>query len=153
HPATLDTEGLRAAALYYAGRQDEALAAFRAAVPKMIQASRVNDSGDNAPIMREMQMRFVLETYITLLSESRDAAAAGEAFALADVIRGQSVQRALAQSAARVSVRNPALADLVRREQDARSQINALFALIASIQAAPADQRDDKAAAALRAQV
>jgi CHAT domain-containing protein len=153
HPATLETDGLRAAALYYAGRKDEALAAFRAAVPKLIQASRVSDSGDNAPILREMQMRFVLETYIGLLSESRDAAAAGEAFALADVIRGQSVQRALAQSAARVSVRDPALADLVRREQDARSQINALFALIANIQSAPADQRDDKAAAALRAQV
>lgn len=153
HPSTLETQGLRAAALYYAGRKDESLAAFREAVPKLIQASRVNDSGDNAPILREMQMRFVLETYIGLLSERRDAAAASEAFELADVIRGQSVQRALAQSAARVSVRDPALADLVRREQDARSQINALFALIANIQAAPADQRDDKAASALRAQV
>jgi CHAT domain-containing protein len=153
HPSTLDAQGLRAAALYYAGRKDEALAAFRATVPKLIQASRVSDSGDGAPILREMQLRFVLETYIGLLSESKDAAAAGEAFALADVIRGQSVQRALAQSAARVSVRDAALADLVRREQDARSQINALFALIANIQAAPADQRDDKAAAALRAQV
>jgi CHAT domain-containing protein len=153
HPATLETQGLRAAALYYAGRKDEALAAFRDAVPKLIQSSRVSDSGDSAPILREMQMRFVLETYVTLLSENRDAVAAGEAFALADVIRGQSVQRALAQSAARVSVRDPALADLVRREQDARSQINALFALIANIQAAPADQRDDKAASALRAQV
>ncbi|HLJ19168.1 MAG TPA: CHAT domain-containing tetratricopeptide repeat protein, partial [Stellaceae bacterium] len=153
HPGTLDAQGLRAAALYFAGRKDEALAAFRAAVPKLIQASRMSDSGDNAPILHEMQMRFVLETYVGLLSESRDAAAASEAFGLADVIRGQSVQRALAQSAARVSVRDPALADLVRREQDARSQINALFALIANIQAAPADQRDDKAAAALRAQV
>lgn len=153
HPSSLETQGLRAAALYHAGRKDEALAAFRDAVPKLIQASRVSDSGENAPILREIEMRFVLETYVTLLSESRDAAAASEAFALADVIRGQSVQRALAQSAARVSVRDPALADLVRREQDARSQINALFALIANIQAAPADQRDDKAAAALRAQV
>ena len=153
HPATLETEGLRAAALYYAGQKSEALAAFRAAVPKLIQASRVSDSGEGAPILREMQLRFVLETYIGLLSESRDAAAAGEAFALADVTRGQSVQRALAQSAARVSVRDPALADLVRREQDTRSQINALFALISNIQAAPADQRDDKAAAALRTQV
>jgi len=153
HPATLETEGLRAAALYYAGQKSEALTAFRAAVPKLIQASRVSDNGEGAPILREMQLRFVLETYIGLLSESRDATAAGEAFALADVIRGQSVQRALAQSAARVSVRDPALADLVRREQDAQSQINALFALIANIQAAPADQRDDKAAAALRTQV
>jgi len=153
HPATLEADGLRSAALYYAGRKDEALAAFRAAVPKLIQASRVSDSGENAPILREMQMRFVLEAYIGLLSESRDAAAAGEAFALADVIRGQAVQRALSQSAARVSVRDPALADLVRREQDARSQVNALFALLANVQAAPADQRDDKVLSNLRAQV
>jgi CHAT domain-containing protein len=153
HPSTLDTDGLRAAALYFSGRKDDALTAFRSAVPKLIQASRVSDSGEGAPILREMQLRFVLETYIGLLSESRDAAAAGEAFALADVIRGQAVQRALAQSAARVSVRDPALADLVRREQDARAQVSALFALITNIQAAPADQRDDKAVAALRAQV
>ncbi len=153
HPATVEAEGLRAAALYFAGQKGEALAAFRSAVPKLIQASRINDSGEGAPILRELQLRFVLETYIGLLSESRDAAAASEAFALADVIRGQAVQRALAESAARVSVRDPALADLVRREQDARSQINALFALIANIQSAPADQRDDKAVSTLRTQV
>jgi CHAT domain-containing protein/tetratricopeptide (TPR) repeat protein len=153
HPVAVETEGLRAAALYFAGQKGDALTAFRAAVPKLIQGSRINDNGEGAPILREMQLRFVLETYIGLLSENRDAAAAGEAFAVADVIRGQAVQRALSESAARVSVRDPALADLVRREQDARSQVNALFALLASVQAAPADQRDDKAAAALRAQV
>jgi tetratricopeptide (TPR) repeat protein len=153
HPVTVETEGLRAAALYFAGQKGESLTAFRAAVPKLIQGSRINDNGEGAPILREMQLRFVLETYIGLLSENRDAAAAGEAFAVADVIRGQAVQRALSESAARVSVRDPALADLVRREQDARSQVNALFALLASVQAAPADQRDDKTVTALRAQV
>jgi CHAT domain-containing protein len=153
HPSTVEAQGLRAAALYFAGRKDEALAGFRAAVPKLIQASRVSDSGESAPILREMQLRFVLETYIGLLSEIRDPAAPSEAFALADVVRGQAVQRALSQSAARASVRDPALADLVRREQDARSQVNALFALLASVQAAPADQRDDKVLANLRAQV
>ena len=153
HPATVEAEGLRAAALYVAGQKNDALTAFRAAVPKLIQGSRVNDNGEGAPILREMQLRFVLETYIGLLSESRDAAAAGEAFVLADVIRGQAVQRALSESAARVSVRDPALADLVRREQDARSQVNALFGLLASVQAAPAHQRDDKTVTALRVQV
>jgi CHAT domain-containing protein len=153
HPGTLDAQGLRAAALYFAGRKDEALTDFRAAVPKLIQASRVSDSGEGAPILRETLLRFVLETYIGLLSERKDAAAAGEAFTLADVARDQAVQRALSQSAARVSVRDPALAELVRKEQDARSQVNALFALIANIQAAPADQRDDKAVAGLRAQI
>ena len=153
HPDALEAEGLRAATLATSGRRDEALAAFRAVVPRLIQSSRTSDSGGNSPLLRDMRLRFILETYIDLLAQTKAPASAAEAFALADVIRGQTVQHALSESAARVSVRDPALADLVRREQDARSQINALFALIASIQAAPADQHDDKAAAALRAQV
>ncbi len=150
HPDTLDAEGLRAAALYAVGRREEALAAFRAVVPRLIQASRVSDTGEAAPILREMRLRFVLESYIDLLSETKDPGAPSEAFVVADVVRGQAVQRALAESAARTSVRDPALADLVRREQDARAQINALFGLLASIQAAPQDQRSDQTVAGLR---
>ncbi|MGH7124452.1 MAG: CHAT domain-containing protein, partial [Stellaceae bacterium] len=121
--------------------------------PRLVQSSRASDSGGNSPLLRDMRLRFILEAYIDLLAQTKAPASAAEAFALADVIRGQAVQHALSESAARVSVRDPALADLVRREQDARSQINALFALIANIQAVPTDQRDEKAPAALRAQV
>ncbi len=153
HPDTLDAEGLRAAALYVANRHDEALAAFRVVVPKLVQSSRVSDTGEASPVLRDRRLRFELEAYITLLSESRDAGAATEAFAVADIVRGQAVQRALSESAARSSVRDPALADLVRREQDARGQANALFGLLASIQAAPAGQRDDQAVAAVRAEI
>ena len=153
HPDALEAEGLRAATLATAGRRDEALTALRAVVPRLIQSSRTSDSAGNSPLLRDMRRRFVLETYIDLLAQTKAPASAAEAFALADVIRGQAVQHALSESAARVSVRDPALADLVRREQDARSQINALFALIASIQAVSPDQRDDKAPTALRAQV
>ena len=153
HPDTLDAEGLRAAALYAAGRRDDALAAFRTVVPKLIQSSRVSDSGEASPILRERRLRFALESYITLLSDAHDSGTATEAFAVADIVRGQAVQRALSESAARSSVRDPALADLARREQDARGQVGALFSLLASLQSAPAGQRDDQAVAAVRAQI
>jgi CHAT domain-containing protein len=95
----------------------------------------------------------VLETFIGLLFDRRDTAAAAEAFVIADVVRGQSVQRALSESAARTSVRDAALADIVRREQDAKAQIAALFGLLASLQSAPADQRDAKVVTDLRTQI
>src|SRR5262249_21910977 len=76
--------------------------------------------------------------------------AAAEAFRLADVARGHTVQRAVNASAARAAALNPALADLVRREQDARKQINALNALLANFLSQPGDQQDLKAVEDLR---
>jgi len=153
HPDTLEADGLRAAALAASGRRDQALAAFRAAAPRLVQSLRASDSGESSPLLRDLRLRFILETYIELLAQSKAPTSAAEAFDVADIVRGQAVQRALSASAARSSVRDPALAGLIRREEDARTQIAALFALIASIQTAPADQRDDKVAAGLRAQI
>src|SRR5262249_23665548 len=48
---------------------------------------------------------------------------------------------------------NPALADLVRREQDARKQINALNALLANLLSQPSDQLDPKSVADLRGRI
>ena len=46
-------------------------------------------------------------------------------FSLADSIRGHSVQQALAASSARASAKDPALAELVRNEQDLGKQVDA----------------------------
>ena len=48
-----------------------------------------------------------------------------ETFSLADAIRGRSVQQALAASSARAAAKDPALAELVRKEQDLGKQVNA----------------------------
>ena len=72
---------------------------------------------------------------------------------VADAARSRGVQRALAESAARASVRDPDLADLVRREQDAQKQVSALFGLYNNAVAAPAEQQDPDALLRLRTQI
>ncbi len=78
--------------------------------------------------------------------------AAAEAFRLADAARGREVQRALDASAARAAARVPALGELVRREQDARKQVSALYGLLADALAQPAEEKQAKVLEALRAQ-
>lgn len=66
----------------------------------------------------------------------------GEAFELADVVRGLSVQGAIDALGQRAGVRDPALAALVRGEQDAVQAATALQATLVNLVALPAEQRD-----------
>ena len=53
-------------------------------------------------------------------AKSNDVAV--ETFALADAVRGHALQQALADSSARMVAKDPALAKLVRNEQDLAKQ-------------------------------
>lgn len=141
-----EAQGHLAAALAERGDKSGALALYREAAPILLSSSRlVDDEGGDAK--REHNRRFVLERYLALLSEIAGAAAsggdvAGEAFLVADAIRGKAVQQALTASAARAAATDPDLADLVRREQDALNRIGALNAILVDALSAPADQQD-----------
>ena len=76
-----------------------------------------------------------------------------EAFELADVVRSLSVQGAISALAQRAGVRDPALAELVRREQDARQAATALQATLVNLVAMPASQRDRATEADIAARV
>ncbi|MEE9318202.1 MAG: hypothetical protein V3U48_07925, partial [Rhodospirillales bacterium] len=126
HVRTAEAAGLLAVAL--AGTSDDsgAAARFKAAVPILVGAP------DNAV------RSFILENYIAFLyrisgttTESASGVnAADAAFGVADVLRSGNVSRALLANAARAAVRDPALADLVRRKQDAEHQIEAFYGLL-----------------------
>ena len=93
-------------------------------------ASRENadDDDDTVSAARSQRLQNIVEAYIGLLAKSGDNATGQvslETFALADAIRGQSVQKALSASSARSVAKDPALAELVRKEQDLGKQINA----------------------------
>jgi len=118
--------GIRAAALGRIGRESEAVAEFRAAMPILLAVSHDYDDEDGAvAVGRANRIRLVVEAHIAFLSRN-PALAAGDAgeetFGLADILRGQAVQRALAASSARAAAKDPALAELVRKEQDLRKQ-------------------------------
>lgn len=141
-----EAQGHLAAALAERGDKADALALYREAAPILLSSSRlVDDEGGDAK--REHNRRFVLERYLALLSEIASAPTgggdvAGEAFLVADAIRGKAVQQALTASAARAAATDPDLADLVRREQDALNRIGSLNAVLVDALSAPSDQQD-----------
>ncbi len=159
HDLTAVSEGLLAAALAATGERDQALATFKTALPILTSRSRESTNENTQAATRERRLRVIVESYIGLLADMQGTPAlAGidapaEAFRLADGIRGQSVQRALADSGARAAVRDPALAELVRREQDAQQQVASLQGVLTTALSAPADQQDAKALTALRTQI
>lgn len=159
HVDTAMARGLHGVALAAGGRDAEAVAAFRAALPLLLSGSRQADTEEITSASRDFYIQTIVESYIVLLAKIQGTAAAAgldagtESFRLADAARGRSVQRALSASAARASVRDPALASLIRQEQDEQKQIAAQFGLLSNLLALPPGQRDDKVILGLRTQV
>jgi CHAT domain-containing protein len=157
HVNTALTRGLLGVGLAQAERNADALREFKLAVPILMAQSRETDDDDpTLKAARALRTQFIVEAYIALLARmGRQAGVdpATEGFVLIDVIRGQSVQRALTASGARASARNPALAELVRRNQDLEKQIGAQLGLLNNILALPPEQRDASAVKGLQADV
>ena len=107
----------------------KSLQAFKESLPVLLSVSGGgdDDSGTTAAA-REGRVRFVIEGYLRLLSRNPTivpASAIEETFGYADVLRGQSVQRALQASSARSATKDPVLAELVRASQDIDKKIGA----------------------------
>src|SRR5215472_1130085 len=156
HYDTAEARGFYATALAAAGDRSGALREYQLAMPILLAASRQSADDEQSAAARDIRLNFVLEGYIGALIGQQRAASleeAAEAFRIADAARGRSVQRAIAASAARATVRDAGLADLVRREQDARQEVAALNGVLANALGLAADQQDPKALDALRQRI
>lgn len=150
-----ETRGFYAMALAESGREVEALAQFRRAVPVFLLAQQdADEEGVTASMRRGVR---VLEAYLDLLYKLHlkkagpaDMDIPSEAFRVADVARGSSVQKALLASAARSAVHDPALAQLARSEQDLSRRITVLNDTLSRLLSSPADQRLEKIIADMR---
>jgi CHAT domain-containing protein/tetratricopeptide (TPR) repeat protein len=156
-PATAVVRGYLASALAKAGRGSEAAAAFKAAIPILLESARQEENDDSLTAGAiANRNRYILESYVDLLARDSSiagAATADETIGLADKLRGQAVQRALAQALARSAAKDPALGGLARTEQDLSKQLNGAVADLANLLAQPSDQRDAKAVKGLQAKV
>ncbi|MGA2089623.1 MAG: CHAT domain-containing tetratricopeptide repeat protein [Stellaceae bacterium] len=151
--STAEAEGLLAASLAATGGMAEAKQHFAHAVPILIGGGRTTtDTEDAAPGLKDERLKSIIEAYLGVLAADKSAASAAEAFHVADAVRGRAVQRALASAAARANVSDPALAAVIRKDQDNQREMQALAALLANDMALPDGQRDDKAIAQMRAQ-
>ena len=139
------------------GKVAEAIGEFKAAIPVLMATSRENADDDTSVVAASsLRLQNIVEAYVTLLAKNQKADGedvAIETFRLADAIRGQSVQNAVAASSARMSAKDPALADLIRKEQDLAKQSNAELGTLNNALALPPAERDEQAVKALRASI
>ncbi len=134
-------------------RDAEALKEFQGALPIILANTRDTEDDDiSVGSSADIREQTIVEAYLLLLSRNRKAVPNVEAvtFALGESVRRRSVEKALAASSARAVARDPALADLVRKEQDLQKEIGAQLGALNNMLAAPASERDDKSAVGLR---
>jgi CHAT domain-containing protein/tetratricopeptide (TPR) repeat protein len=156
HFDTALARGWLAVGLSGTGRDREAIEEFRASIPTLMSVSRLNDDDSTDTTARDVSLQSIIEPYISLLARAPQAAggdAAMESFRLADIIRGRPVQKALFESSARATARDPALSALARKEQDLQRELGAQFGLLNNVLALSPEDRDDKLIATLRAGV
>ncbi len=149
---TANARAILATGYMRATRDADAMREFQKAIPVLTAGARADDDESGSKAMRSERLQNYVEAYIALRNRAAgnaDESTAIETFALADSIRGQSVQKALASSSARAQIKDAALAELVRQEQDVSKQVAALLGTLNNVLALPAGQRDDNGVAAL----
>ncbi|MET0677542.1 MAG: CHAT domain-containing protein [Bradyrhizobium sp.] len=157
HFNTASARGTLAIGLMRAGRDQEAIREFKAAIPILMVSSReASDDEDTTSVAaRSQRLQGIVEAYLSMLARDKNASAdvGAETFSLADAIRGRSVQQALAASSARATAKDPALAELVRKEQDLGKQVAALLGTLTNVLSLPSQERDEKGVAAINASI
>ena len=157
HFDTASARGTLAIGLMRAGRDVDAVREFKVAVPVMLANARENADDEDTTVIaaRNQRLQTIVESYFTLLArtQGKTGEVGEETFALADAIRGRSVQQALAASSARAAARDPALAELVRKEQDLSKQVNAELGALNNVLAIPSADRDEKGVQQIQAAI
>ncbi|MGY3239385.1 MULTISPECIES: CHAT domain-containing tetratricopeptide repeat protein [unclassified Bradyrhizobium] len=157
HFDAASARGTLAIGLMRARRDADAIREFKAAIPIMMANANENADDENTTVLaaRSQRLQTIVESYLLLLarSEGTGGAVGEETFSLADAIRGRSVQQALAASSARAAAKDPALAELVRKEQDLTKQVNAQLGTLNNVLAIPSAERDEKGAQQIQASI
>jgi CHAT domain-containing protein len=156
HFDTAAARGTLAVGLMKAGKNADAAREFRAAIPVLMASARENADDDNTTVVaaKSSRLQDIVEAYMALLDRRRDGGdVVAETFALAEAIRGRSVQQALVASSARMLAKDPALAEVVRQEQDLVKQVNAQLGTLNNVLSLASHERDEKGVQALRASI
>ena len=138
------------------GQVADALRELQVAMPRVLDISKGERSSSEAGVLRTARLNWLLDGYINLLAgqaKAGDRIALDEAFRMADLARGSTVQRALAASATRAAIVEPELATLARREQDLQREISALADAIGNLLARGRVAEQDKVVGDMRAEL
>jgi CHAT domain-containing protein len=159
HLDTMELIGVKAMALAVKGDRPSALDAFRHALPVLLAAAI--SQGDEPSPLRSGRLKLILEAYLGLLGNIRGTPvetaagldAAGEAFRLADALRNQTTQSAVAASALRAAANDPKIGMEIRKEQDLAQEMIALHKILRDLMNAPAEQQLPKVIADMKARI
>jgi CHAT domain-containing protein len=142
------------------GNTENALAAFQQAIPELTRLDQDDASSENSGYLQVFWRRVVLEGYLDLLAKLHVAKTPGtgldvpdEAFRMADLARGSSVQQAIAAVAVRARLPDGSLAELARQDQDALNRIGALNVVLGRLAAAPENETFKQLIARRRAEI
>jgi CHAT domain-containing protein len=136
-----EARGVLGLALAASGDRVGALREFRAALPVLLASSAGGSEGATLSL-REQRLRAMAEAYVSALASIGGADAVAEAFRVADAARGRTVQRAIGAGAARAAAKDPALAELVRQDQDAEKRLATLYRQLADVTVRPKDPKN-----------
>lgn len=121
HPKVAESIGFLAVADAALGKQADAEAEFK-------QSLAILDDPKQRTGVRPNNLRLIIEGYLGLLKDRAltDRQAADTMFRLVESLRGSTVQEAVASMGSRAAAGNPALAKLLRKEQDLGARQEAL---------------------------
>lgn len=152
-------QAFKAVGLHGENKDEEARQLYQRITPKLVERIRSDAENMTASIKKQERMVMILEDNIALLAkhaQKHPASAtesAAQAFMLADLARGSTVQRALSASAARANIKDPKLAELARKEQDMQRRITSLEDLLTGLMSAPPDQQLPSVQARMRTDI
>ena len=156
-----EMQGIIALAASSAGDRMTALEKFHSALPVLISGAAQGGEQAGSSSASSQRLAHILEGYIDLLLSIRGTdleSVAGvdivaETFRIADVARNSSVQRALAQSAARSATRDRNLSELTRRMQDAEKRLVSAARALTIVLSRPETETDPALVANLQQQI
>lgn len=154
-PRTAMAQAFYATALDRSGKHSEAIQNYSKSIPLLVKQAQQNAEADSQSVRQQKRLSVVIEGDIDALFKSgaNNKDNLNLAFQLSDIAKGSNVQKAMTQSTARYAIKDPALADLARKEQDAQRQAQSLTELLASLSAAPASQQLPGVQAKLKADI
>ncbi len=151
--ALAELRALHAMALSQSSQSDAALKAFDQHVPVLFEKWDTKEEGINSNNARLFKFKLILEAYIALLADSGKPADAERSFQYASALQNKQIGRAVALSSARTAVKDPALADLIRLQQDLEKKLSAFKNRLANALYAPPELINSEVIAELRNQV
>lgn len=154
HYFTAVKRGLWAAALAATGQPEEARKQFARSLQGLTAPESLTGDFVEGALQRQTR-RYILQSYLQLLEgrAQSDAADAQTLFEVADLLTASSVQQALSEAAVRSGISMPGLADIVRREQDAKNELAALTSYIAGQSAEDERRRNPQVVEQMRARM